>query len=153
MMWVVDLFNNNLKYCREELEMTQKELGFVFGVSRYTVHGWENGHDMMPLSKLIKFSNLYGYSLDFICGLSKKNIKYGKLNIDKEVFGNNIKRLRKELNLSQQSLAKECGISQTTYSGYETGSYLINTITLYTICQTYGVSMDLLLRGKIKKPN
>ena len=139
--------NNNLKYCREELEMTQKELGYVFGVSRYTVHGWENGHDTMPLNKLIKFSNLYGYSLDFICGLSKKNIKYDKLNIDKNKIGNNLKNFRKKLKLSQQQLSKDCNISQTTYSGYETGRYLINTITIYTICKTYNVSMDLLLRN------
>ena len=127
--------------------MTQKELGYVFGVSRYTVHGWENGHDTMPLNKLIKFSNLYGYSLDFICGLSKKNIKYDKLNIDKNKIGNNLKNFRKKLKLSQQQLSKDCNISQTTYSGYETGRYLINTITIYTICKTYNVSMDLLLRN------
>lgn len=139
--------NNNLKYCREELEMTQKELGFVFGVSRYTVHGWENGHDTMPFNKLIKFCNLYGYSLDFVCGLSKKNIKYDKLNIDKQMIGNKLKELRKNLHLSQQQLANDCHISQTTYSGYETGAYLINTITIYTICKTYNISMDLLLRS------
>ncbi|MBQ9024694.1 MAG: helix-turn-helix transcriptional regulator, partial [Bacilli bacterium] len=31
---------------------------------------------------------------------------------------------------------------QTTYSGYETGHYLINTTNLYYICKTYNVSMD-----------
>ena len=127
--------------------MTQKELGYVFGVSRYTVHGWENGHDTIPLNKLIKFSNLYGYSLDYICGLNKKNIKYGKLNIDRKGMGIKLKKLRKKLNLSQQELACECKISQTTYSGYETGKYLINTITLYTICKTYGISIDELLKS------
>lgn len=140
------MLGNNLKFCREELEMTQKELGYVFGVSRYTVHGWENGHDTMPLNKLIKFCNLYGYSLDFVCGLTRKNIKYDKLKIDKKTIGQKLKNLRKHLNLSQQQLADNCHISQTTYSGYETGKYLINTITLYTICKTYNISMDLLLR-------
>lgn len=144
---VINVFQNNLKYCREELEMTQKELGYVFGVSRYTVHGWENGHDSMPFNKLIKFCNLYSYSLDFVCGLSKKNIKYDPLNINKEIIGNKLKNLRKKMKLSQQQLAKDCHISQTTYSGYETGRYLINTITIYTICKTYNISMDLLLRA------
>ena len=53
------MLNNNLKYCREELEMTQEELGFVFGVSRKTVTGWETNQDPMPLPKMVKFSNLY----------------------------------------------------------------------------------------------
>lgn len=143
---VINVFQNNLKYCREELEMTQKELGYVFGVSRYTVHGWENGHDSIPFNKLIKFCNLYGYSLDFVCGLSKKNTKCDPLNINKEIIGNKLKKLRKQLKLSQQQLAKDCHISQTTYSGYEIGKYLINTITIYTICKTYNISMDSFLR-------
>ena len=53
------MLNNNIKYCREELEMTQDELGYVFGVSRKTVAGWDNNHDTIPLPKLVKFSNLY----------------------------------------------------------------------------------------------
>lgn len=135
------MFKNNLKRCREELEMTQKELGYVFGVSRFTVHGWENGHDTMPLNKLIKFCNLYNYSIDFVCGLTNKNIRQNKIDVDKNKIGNNLKKLRKELKLSQKKLADECNISQTTYSGYETGQYLINTITIYTICKKYNISM------------
>ena len=38
------MVGNNLKYAREELEMTQQELGFILGVSQSTVAGWENGH-------------------------------------------------------------------------------------------------------------
>ena len=143
------MLENNLKYCREELDMTQKELGYVFGVSRYTVHGWENGHDTIPLNKLVKFCNLYGYSLDFVCKLSK-NTKYNKIHLDKNIIGNNLKKLRKKLNLSQEKLADECNISQTTYSGYETGKYLINTITLYIICKKYNISMDYLLKDEKK---
>ena len=143
------MLENNLKYCREELEMTQKELGYVFGVSRYTVHGWENGHDTIPLNKLVKFCNLYGYSLDFVCKLSK-NTKYNKIHLNKNIIGNNLKKLRKKLNLSQEKLADECNISQTTYSGYETGKYLINTITLYIICKKYNISMDYLLKDEKK---
>ncbi len=142
------MIKNNLKYCREELEMTQKELGYVFGVSRYTVHGWENGHDTMPLNKLVKFCNLYGYSLDFVCNLSKQKIKHSKIDLNKYAIAEKLKNLRKELNLSQSKLADECNISQTTYSGYETGKYLINTITLYTICKKYNVSMEYILGQK-----
>ena len=47
--------NNNLKYVREELEMTQEELGLVFGVKGSTVAGWENNNDSIPLSKLVKY--------------------------------------------------------------------------------------------------
>ena len=139
------MINNNLKYCREELEMTQQELGFIFGVSKNTVSGWENAHDTMPFNKLIKFCNLYNFSLDFVVGFTRKNTKYDKISYDKEKIGLKLKLIRNEMNLSQQQLAEDCNISQTTYSSYETGHYLINTITLYTICKKYNISMDYLV--------
>ena len=99
------MINNNLKYCREELEMTQQELGFVFGVSKNTVSGWENAHDTMPFNKLIRFCNLYNFSLDFVVGFTRKNNKYSKIKFDKKKIGLKLKFIRKELNLSQQQLA------------------------------------------------
>ena len=119
------MFDNNIKYCREELEMTQAELGYVFGVSDASVRAWESAKDPMPLVKLIKFCNLYDFSLDYVVGLTRKNISYGKFETDKIKVGNKLKELRKMLNITQQQLADKCKISQTTYSGYETGHYLI----------------------------
>ena len=140
------LINNNLKNCREELEITQEEVGKVLGVSRKTVTGWENNYDTMPLSKLVKFSNLYNYSLDYILGLSSKN-DYQKIDkLDKKKIGNNLKAIRNSLNLTQQQIADECMISQTTYSNYETGQYLITTLTLYTLCYNHKLSMNAILK-------
>ena len=148
---MICMFENNLRYCREELEMTQAELGYIFGVSDSAVRSWETAHDSMPLPKLIKFCNMYDYSLDFVCGLTRKNMKYGKFETNKVKIGKKLKELRTKLNLSQQALADECKISQTTYSGYETGHYLINTNNLYYICKTYHVSMDWLV-GRTNNP-
>lgn len=140
------LINNNLKNCREELEITKEELGRILGVSRKTVTGWENNYDTMPLSKLVKFSNLYKYSLDYILGLSSKD-DYQKIDkLDKKKIGNNLKAIRTELNLTQQQIADECMISQTTYSNYETGQYLITTLTLYTICHNHELSIYKILK-------
>lgn len=141
------MLGNNLRYCREELELTQKELGFIFGVHASTISGWETGKDTIPLKKLIKFCNLYGYSLDFVTGLSRNNTKYPKLektNLKK--IGDKLKQLRLEFGLTQNQLAKECMISQTTYSNYELGLYLINTLTIYTICKNHKISIDYILR-------
>lgn len=145
------MYGNNLKYCREELEMTQLELGYVFGVSDSAIRSWENAYESIPLLKLIKFCNLYDYSLDFVVGLSRSNKKYGKFKTDKVKIGKKLKELRNSLNLSQQQLSDECKISQTTYSGYEIGKYLINTTNLYYICKTYNVSMDYMVGRTDKK--
>lgn len=141
------MIDNNLKYCREELEMTQEELGLVFGVKGSTVAGWENNHDTIPLSKLVKYSNTYGYSLDYLTGLSRKNVKHDKFDkLNKVKIGKRLKDIRIKLNLSQQEIADECMIHQTTYSGYEKGSYLVSSLVLYTICKKHNISMDNLLK-------
>ena len=144
------MYDNNLKYIRENLEMTQKELGVVFGVDESTYRGWETGKDIIPLRHLIRFSNLYEVSIDYLLKLSATNTLYEKYKINKEYVGNTLKEVRKKLNLTQSKIAKECMISQTTYSNYEKGYYLVSTITLYTICKKHNISIDYLL-GRKKK--
>ena len=136
------MIGNNLKWCREELEMTQKELGYVFGVHETTISGWETGKDNIPLKKLIKFCNLYNYSLDFVVGLTRQNTTHNNISkVDPKIIGNNLKTIRTKLGITQQQIADECMISQTTYSNYELGLYLINTLALYTICKKHKLSM------------
>ena len=144
------MYDNNLKYIRENLEMTQKELGVVFGVDESTYRGWETGKDIIPLRHLIRFSNLYEVSIDYLLKLSTTNTLYEKYKINKEYVGNRLKEVRKKLNLTQSKIAQECMISQTTYSNYEKGYYLVSTITLYTIYKKHNISIDYLL-GRKKK--
>lgn len=146
--WVNYMIGNNLKFCREELEMTQAELGNVFGVSNSTVRGWENAYDTIPLKKLVKFCNQFNYSIDFVLGLTRKNKKYSdNIKLDKVKIGKNLKSLRDKLDLSQQTIADKCSISRSTYSHYEIGMNLITTLTLYTICKIYKLSIDEFLRN------
>ena len=141
------MLDNNLKYAREDLEMTQEELGYVFGVKKATISNWENGYDIIPLNKLVKFCNLYNYSFDFIVGFTRENKIYPKLNkIDKIKIGKKLKDLRNRLNLTQQQIADECSISRATFCHYELGMNLISTLTLYTICKNHKISMDSFLR-------
>ena len=147
LLWVKHMIDNNLKWCRDELEMTQTELGNIFGVSNSTVRGWENVYDTIPLKKLVKFCNQFDYSIDFVLGLSRNNKKYtDKIKIDKVKIGKKLKSLRTKLKLSQQEIADKCSISRSTYSHYEIGMSLITTLTLYTLCKTYNLSIDEFLR-------
>ena len=147
------MIENNLKYCREELEMTQTELGYIFGVSKATVANWENGYGIIPLKKLIKFSNYSNFSLDFICGFTRSNKELIKIDkVKRENIGSRLKQFRKSLKLSQRKFAENCHIPQSTYSHYEIGYKLITTLNLYTICKTYNVSMDYLF-GRTQNSN
>ena len=132
--------------------MTQSEIGYIFGVSKATVANWENGYGIIPLKKLIKFSNYSNYSLDFICGFTNTNKRLEIIDkVKRDNIGNKLKEFRKSLKLSQSKFAKGCHIPQSTYSHYEIGYKLITTLNLYTICKTYNVSMDYLF-GRIENP-
>ena len=141
------MYENNLRYIREYMEMTQKELGSVFNVAESTYSGWETGRDVIPLKHLYKFSLKYGYSMDYLLKLNSENVKYDKLDsIDRKIVGEKLKKIRKDLNLTQQQIADECMISQTTYSNYELGNNLISTMSLYTICKNHNISMDSIFK-------
>lgn len=143
------MYNNKLRYIREKLGMTQKQMGCLFEVDDSTYRGWESGRTIIPLKHLIKFSNLYGYSIDYLLGLTNKNIKCKPITkIDKEDIGKRLKILRKKFHLTQDKIAKECMINQTTYSNYEKGYFLISTISLYAICKNHKISIDVLLGRK-----
>lgn len=150
---IFNMLGNNLKWCREKLGMTQAQLGNILGVSRKTVSGWETANDPIPLEKLMEFCEKYNYSLDYAVGLSKKNYPSKLQNrISKSAISRNLKETRKELGLSQEKFASSCGLSQTTYSHYETGYNLISTTNLYCICKVYNISMDYMAsRTDIKK--
>ena len=140
------MIGNNLKWCREELEMTQKELGYVFGVHETTVSGWENNNDTMPLPKMVKFANMYHYSLDYVTGLSRKNDYELIKKLDKKQVGNKLKIIRQKLGLTQKQIADECMITQQSYSLYENGKTLVTSLVLYIICYNHKLSMDKILK-------
>ena len=140
------ILTNNIKYCREELEMTQEELGYVFGVKGTTVSGWENNNDTMPLPKMVKFANMYHYSLDYITGLSRKNEYVPIKKLNKEEIGAKLKDVREKLGLTQKQIANECMITQQSYSLYENGKTLVTSLVLYTICYNHKLSIDKILK-------
>lgn len=110
------------------------------------VSNWENGYDIIPLTKLIKLCNLYNYSIDFIVGFTRSN-NFIKITdkLDKVIIGRKLKNLRMKLGFSQQQIADECSIARATYSHYELGISLVSTLTLYTICKNHKISMDWFL--------
>ncbi len=146
------MIGNNIKWIREELELTQKEFAKIFGVTWNAVAGWENAYFSIPMQKLVKLCNAYDYSLDFVCGLTRKNTQYGTFTIDKSTISKRLLKLRNNLNLTKTKLSDECKIARTTYIGYENGKNLISTTNLYYICKTYNISMDWVV-GRTDNPN
>ena len=62
-----------------------------------------------------------------------------------ELLGNNLTTARNNLGLSQAEAAEKIGISQGTYSGYETGTRRIKLNMIKRIAEAYGVTVDWLI--------
>ena len=62
-----------------------------------------------------------------------------------DVMKNNLKKLRKERNLTQVSLQMQTGIEQALLSKFERGERIPPTESLVVLADFYGVSIDYIL--------
>lgn len=61
---------------------------------------------------------------------------------DAEVMGEQLKKLRKSLNLSQERFAERMGMSKDTIYNYEKGKTAIPHDLIKRLCQEFNVSAD-----------
>ena len=66
-------------------------------------------------------------------------------------FSENIKKIRKEHNLSQEQLAEELGVSRQAISKWESGAAYPEMDKIITICKKYNCNIDDLLHSDIKE--
>ena len=65
----------------------------------------------------------------------------------------NIRGLREDRDLKQREIAEMLGVSQNTYSQYETGIIALTDQVLIKLADFYNVSVDYLMdRTSIKEP-
>ena len=139
----------NFKESREILDLKQKDIADYFSVHFSTVSGWETGKDTIPLERLIEYANHFGYSLDYLFGITRYNIKYEPLIIDLELIAKNLRLLRKHNKMTQTEVAEKINTTQASYAHYENAVNLIPTAFLYNLTQIYKYfSVDELLGRK-----
>lgn len=132
------------------MDLKQKDFAEMFGVHFATVSGWETGKDTIPLERLIEYANRFNFSLDYLFGITKQNdTSYLPLEIDLNVIAQNLRKIRKSHNLTQEDVAKRINTSQASYAHYENSVNLIPTTFLYNLTDIYKpFSIDKLLGRK-----
>jgi transcriptional regulator with XRE-family HTH domain len=68
------------------------------------------------------------------------------------IFGQRLKELRQQLNLSQQEMADHLCISQSSYSRIENGKSLVAASFITQVAYTFQVSADWLLDITLSSP-
>ncbi len=145
------MLEKRLKETREKLELKEKEIALILGVSNKTVSGYETGYDTIPMKNLINYANAFNLSLDYLFGLTDENKSYQPIIIDKRAIGQNLKELRRINNKTQEYVANKINIAVGAYSNYENGKYLISVRTLKGLIRIYNpFSIDKLFDRKVK---
>lgn len=139
-----------LKDLREDNDLTHKKLAEILKCNANTYSSWENGYALIPLSYLDELSIYYKVSFSYIIGNTKAH-KYseeiGKMN--QQILWANMKKERKNRNLTQEDVANILHIAKTTYHDYEHGKYAIKLDKLIELVNYYKVDIDVFC-GKIK---
>ncbi len=129
---------------RINARLTQKEFGNILGISKSYLSDMENGYKGLSIEYINKICNYADVSFDFMFNFTnivdKDIIKIEKINL--KLLGNNIKTIRKDLNLTQEKLAKELNVSRSLVTHYEKGNRTIATADLKQICELSGYSAD-----------
>ena len=140
-----------LRETRENLDLKQIDLTDLFGVTYSTISGWETGKDTIPLKQLIKYANKYNYSLDYLLGLTDKNIEYKDLKINLNTLATNLRKKRKQYGKTQQQIADIINTSQSSYAHYENARYLMPLNFLYNLSKIYNDLSVYEMLGRKKK--
>ena len=69
------LINNNLKNCREELEITQEELGKLIGVTKVSICGYELGTRTPTIDNFILLADVLDVDPNYLLGRDNFTIR------------------------------------------------------------------------------
>lgn len=140
---------SRIKDLRIQNNVSQKTIALYLKINQSTYSKFELNKATIPIEILNKLANYYHVSLDYLLKISDdidSNIIWQDL--DKKQVGENLKKVRKDNKLYQETLAQEIGTSHSLISEYESGKKLVSLTYGYAICKRYHVSLDWLYGKK-----
>lgn len=69
---------------------------------------------------------------------------YGRRTIMNDLVRENFKRIRKEINITQEQIAEFLGVEQSSISKFESGERTISVSNLEKACSLFGVPLNVL---------
>ncbi|MDD4282661.1 MAG: helix-turn-helix transcriptional regulator [Bacilli bacterium] len=140
------MYFERIKFTREDLDLTQREISEILGIKRGIYTAMENGLVSFPLPLIEKLADYFNLSIDYLVGIS--NIKRYTITPKPANFknlGKNIRKIRRKNRLTQENIADDLNIKQPSFASYENGKTLIKLDRLYTLAKKYNFSIDGIL--------
>ena len=138
------IFFKRIHDLRIDNDLRQKDIALMLNVNVNTYPHWESGMYEIPIDMVDRLTKIYNCSLDYLTGLSNVRGSFTKKYNPEEIYIR-LKKLRKNLNLSQIEIGNILGFGQMNYSRYERGIILIPFSKLYLIAKNFNISLDYLM--------
>lgn len=135
----------NIKYLREQAEMTQTDLANELGdIGQKAVSKWEKGEREPELSRIIKIAEFFKVTLD--------ELVLRELKPPIAMYALNIKFLRTAQGMTQEDMANLLGLrSPSGITKVEKGERQLSVENLEKISDFFGVTMDQLVKKDLSK--
>ena len=131
---------NRIKDLREDRDLLQKDIALFLNITIRQYRRIEKGENELSYNSLIKLSEFYNTSVDYILGIINNIEPYPK-----NKSYNKIKDLRIENNLYQKDVAKVLNITQPDYSVIESNKNELSYDGLIKLSKFYNTSIDYIL--------
>lgn len=142
------MLKERLLNIRDEAELNQEDMAEILKVSQSNYSRWENGKELIPLSKLNLLCNHFKVNIDYVIGISRNSKCDKKYEFNNIGIGKRLKEFRNSNNITQVELAKILNTTQSTISAYESGKTTILTAFALQIVNEYNISLDWLCDRK-----
>ncbi len=140
-------FLEKLNYLMEKNHLNKNTLSKACNIPYTTIDGWyKKGYEGLKLTTLRKLAEYFGTSLDYWASEDVLTDVTSKLGSD--LLKERIRKIRKELDLTQQEFASKIGTSQNVLANYETGRRNPSASVINNICKTFHVNETWLRTGE-----
>ncbi len=129
-------FGNRLRDLRVSEGITQLQMAVILDTSKSNISKYEAGTVEPGMEKINEIARFFKVTTDYLFGMETGG---------NTMIGKRINELRKELELSQEELAKKIGVSRSALSLYEIDRREPDLETVKKIASLFGVTTDYLL--------
>lgn len=147
----MDKFGIRFKEERKKKNLTQQGLASLFHLDKSSISRYENGHQVPEMETLIKLSNFFEVSIDYLLGKTDNRNSDTDLEVSVgDNFGKRLKQLMDSRNISAMKLSEDLNIHRGSLSNWETGKRKPDSEMLLKIANYFDVSVDYLLGNENK---
>lgn len=133
----------NLKYLREQKNISQNQMADVLGISQSAIGNWEQNHRKPDIEMIIRLAEYFGITLD--------DLVLRDLRPPIPRYSGNIRYLRLKRGMTQEQMGELLGLkNKSSLSLIEAGKSGISVENLEKLADFFSVTLDQLVKQDLR---